>query len=64
VPIEKNIISRTENGVNFMCNADKNVSSNTFSSADEFAHTNIPPGLVSPDTYYNVPIVFIESGCK
>jgi hypothetical protein len=64
VPIEKNSISATNNGINFQCNADKNVSSNTISAVDTFAHANIPPGVTAADTYFNVPIISNESSCE
>jgi Right handed beta helix region len=64
VPVQKNIISRTENGINFKCNANKNVSANTISAVDDFAHANLPSGLAAADTYYNLAIVFNDSSCK
>ena len=62
-PLQSNIIVQARNGIDFVCNAVNNVSSNSISAIHSLGLANVPSGLNSPNTYYNVPTLYSSSGC-
>jgi len=61
--IEGNIITQTQNGINFFCNVYGTVSSNAISAIHSFGLANVPAGLSSSNTYFNVPAISSSGSC-
>jgi hypothetical protein len=56
--IKNNVITQAQNGVNFECTLDNNVSSNTITAITGYGVANVASGENSPNTYYNVPTLY------
>jgi Right handed beta helix region len=56
--IKDNTIMQSGNGINFECNLNNNVSSNTITAIHSYGVANVPTGENSPNTYYNVPTLY------
>ena len=56
--IKDNVITQAQNGVNFECTLDNNVSSNTITAMSSYGVANVASGEDSPNTYYNVPTLY------
>jgi len=56
--IKENVITQAQNGINFDCNLDNNVSSNTITAMSSYGVANVASGENSPNTYYNVPTLY------
>jgi hypothetical protein len=59
--IKDNFITQTQNGINFTCNLDNNVSSNIITAVSGYGLANLTSGETSTNTYYNVPT--LDSTC-
>jgi hypothetical protein len=60
--VESNIITQAQNGIDFTCEVDNNVSSNTLSAIHSDGLLNVPTSVTSTNTYYNVPTIR-SGGC-
>jgi hypothetical protein len=57
VPIEGNTIMQSHYGIDFECNVDNNVNSNTFTAIHFEALENVPKSVVSSNSYFDVPTI-------
>jgi len=56
--IKNNIVTQAQNGINFECELDNNVNSNTITAISSYGVANVASGENSPNTYYNVPTLY------
>lgn len=63
VSIEGNIITQTQNGINFFCNAFGTARSNTISAIHSSGLANVPAGFSSSNSYFNVPTISSSGTC-
>lgn len=60
--IKDNVIMQSGNGINFQCNLNNNVSSNTMNAIHSYGLANVASGQSSANSYYNVPT--LSNACE
>jgi hypothetical protein len=61
--IGSNTIMQSQNGIDFECTVDNNVKSNTIEAIHSVGLINVPAGVTSTNTYYNVPTITSPGRC-
>lgn len=63
VPIEDNVITQTQIGINFFCNVFGTIKANALSAIHSFGLANVPAGLTPSNIYFNVPTISSSGSC-